>query len=278
MKQQAELMTRQALTGRFKGSPSEKKKAVTIVCCYIILKQSSKPGTINDLCNATQISKGTFAKAYSAYLKAYPNNKPLATDVCDAEIELTLKSLLKPVTNVQESNEILIRSQNLMQVFTKNTIKSSKLPKPSIYAVVYMTWKSYAKDGSRLNVSFSQFKEKLNFNIPSDISEGSIRKRLRELEEFLIKLLSNLQLIPKGKMDSKKKLPLFLVDVLDNASHLIYDARLGDEALESQQKIPSPVKGPIDGDAEISDSEIDSYLRREDEIAAIKKIRRSIDH
>lgn len=277
MKKRAEFLIRQSLTGKFWRSPAEKKDAVTCVICLLVLKEYSKPGTISDICNACQISRNLFAKAYYQYVAAYPRtklasqNEESGTSKCDDLVKEVVRNNFKGRNLTNDLEAIEDRACQLVRVFHAHTVKSELTLKPTVHAALFLAWKSMHT--SRVNFSLKDYQTQLCIKYSPDVKEEHIKKRLSKFQNCLVDLAKNLEWLKLPEKQLKKNISLYIKDILSNSSHLIYEIKMCEE--EEAEVDVTPVED-VDGDAEISDREIECYLRTDDEIAVLERAKSSL--
>lgn len=274
VRQQLKLDVQQALDAHFFRSSRWQMIAVASICAYITALRNGQSVTISEVCTIAECEKQQFASLYYQYLAHYPQNHP-GHQKRDQLIAGALKGLsFHPNQKVR----IMKLTAELLQLLDEVMLIESKNPTFVILAAAFVAWKSL--DRSRSAASFTKFR--LLTDMPAGSRFTRVTLFVKQLEDRLISLSGSIPWISQSKL-SRKNIALHVPEILQFKQTVVYDHKsrpAPSPTSKSQESNAAQVAvEDVDGDQEISDSEIDCYIRSAAEVSAVKRLREAAgDH
>ncbi|KAM4749583.1 transcription factor IIIB 50 kDa subunit [Rhinophrynus dorsalis] len=277
----------------------EKKEVLMGSCIYITCRQHGWPLTMATICSLLYSQKEIFASVYLDIVQVLKVDVP----------SLSLKDLVKshcrsfrlfqdsppaPPEYAEDLDKVLERTLPIVELAGETWLVTGRQPIPIVTAAAYLSWQSL-KPCQRLSCTIARFCKLSNTDLPPP----SI-KRLKEFQDTFLKLAAQLPWLKVLSLN-KKSVVQHLGDILKHRSYLLRKALAATstekamdkpEALSSAEE-PSPTtpflppclanskkrrhshafprgREDITGDEDISDSEIEQYLRSPAEMKAFQ--------
>ncbi|XP_063781528.1 transcription factor IIIB 50 kDa subunit [Pseudophryne corroboree] len=274
-----------------------KKEALMGCCVYITCRQHHWPLTMATISSMLYSKEELFTSMYLDLVQA------LKLDVPSMSIQELAKTHCKSFRLLQDSppthpeyaenlDRVLERTLQTLELANETWLVTGRHPIPIITAAAYLSWQSL-KPAPRLSCTFSQFCKLSETDQPPPAS-----KRLKELLENFLKLASQLPWLMRMSL-SKKTVVQHLGDILKHRAYLLRKALAAaemstselDDLVSPDQPRPSSLSLPpcltkprkrnytnafppnqdVTGEEDISDSEIEQYLRTPREIKALQQ-------
>lgn len=262
-------------------------------CCLIhFMKQNNLYVTIVDLCKKLKCTK-KIAFKYAKFLRAYLKKNPPVERVRSETEEMTFETKLDFSTRAflesvkVENKDVLIKKTTaLTKLAHACWLISGRSPEGVICACAFLCWKSM--NPSCQNLSFKQFC--MDFSIP--YSKGLLR--VAEIKNMLLKLGEKIPTLSKNYV-TKKNVLFHLDYILDNSESLRNDLLPNEFTTEDVDKKEfssfrkvfkkaSKKKPTLQmdktyeddmraSDIEISDTEISSYIRSDEQVKMIMSLK-----
>lgn len=275
----------------------EKKEAIMGCCVFITCRQHRWPLTMGTICSLIYSQKELFSAVLPKLVDALRIDLP-TFDLQDL-VESHCKSfrLLQDSPNVpqeyaEDLGRVLERTLQTVELAGETWLVTGRQPVPILTAAAFLSWKSLSPV-SRISCSLAKFCQWCDIGSPPAAAE----RRLKELLDTFLQLA---QQLPWLKMMSlnKKTVVQYLGDILKHRTYLLRKAMAAAEMSSTQQEdvteqaiqsspfLPPSMKNPrkrrynkafsegqpnVTGDEEISDSEMEQYLRTPAEIEAIQE-------
>lgn len=266
MKQELKAYVHQALSIEFYRSSRVKMVTIASICAYITVRRNGQPVTISEICAITKCEKQQFASLYYQYLAHYPQNNP-----GHQKLDQLIPGVLKGLSfHENEKVRIMKLTTELLQLLDQVMLIESKCPTFIILAAAFIAWKSF--DCSRSAVSFAKFR--LLTKIPADSRLKRVSMFVKQLEDRLISLSGSIPWISQSKL-TRQNISQYVTEILQLKRTVVYDYKSRPESHISKAETSdaAQVVEDVDGDQDISDSEIDMYIRSSAEVSAIKRLR-----
>lgn len=266
MKQELNKYVKDSLYAELHHTSRGKMISVAGICAYITMIKNGKPVTVSEICSITDCAKQDFASLYYKYLSQYPQNHP-GLQKLDQLIPCSLKAV-----SFEESEKLKINKlvHDLLALFDQIMLIESKCPSLLILAASFIAWKSLER--SRSATPFSKFRTITRLR--SEKNHATVLRHVKELEDQMIRLAASIPWLSHIKI-TRSTTSHYVNEVLQFKKSVIYDHK---SQVELNQIPPKPTAAPVveetvDGDQEISDSEIDMYIRSPAEVSAVKRLR-----
>ncbi|OCT86700.1 hypothetical protein XELAEV_18020389mg [Xenopus laevis] len=282
----------------------EKKEIIVGCCVYITCRQQQWPITMGTICSLIYAKKELFASLFMDIVQV------LKVDVPSISLQNLVKSHCRSFKLFKDSSEVPPQYAEKLDTVSERTVQTVELayetwlvtgrhPIPMITAAAYISWQSF-QPSRRLSCSLSRFCKLSDVDMPPPSTI-----RLKELQETLIKLAYHLPWLKILSLN-RKNIVQHLGDLLKHRALLlrralaVTEAELskGTEASSSTDQLnstlvflPPCVSNPkkrsrsvafpcgdldITGDEEISDSEIEQYLRTPAEMKDYQQVQSCI--
>ncbi|KAG8574838.1 hypothetical protein GDO81_009356 [Engystomops pustulosus] len=276
----------------------EKKEAVMGCCVYITCRQHRWPltfGTISSIIYSSyELVSSVFLELVQALRLDVPSLslQDLARSHCQS-FKLFRDCASAPKDYAEDLDKVLERTLQLLELASETWLVTGRHPIPVITAAVYLSWQSL-RPAQRLSCSLPRFCKLSEAELPSPTTI-----RLKELKDCSLKLASQLPWLKMLTINNKTVVH-HLGDILKHQGYLLRKAleavemssmKTGEgESPEQLQPcasfLPPCVAKPrkrryatafpdgdqeVDGDQEISDSEIEQYLRTPAEMACYQQ-------
>ena len=264
MKQELKKYVKDALDGEYYRSSRKKMVSIAAICAYITMIKNGKAVTVSEICSITDCEKQEFASMYYKYLSQYPQNHP-GLQKLDDLIPCSLKAV-----SFEESEKFAIFKliRELLALLDQVMLIESKCPTFLIFAAAFIAWKSL--DRTRSSTRFSQFRNITK--IRSDMKLTRVMMYVKELEERLISLSSSIPWISQIKL-TRSTISQYVSDILQFKKTVVYDHKSQVDKVCRESETAPVAEEVVDGDREISDSEIDMYIRSSAEVSAVKRLK-----
>ncbi|XP_043938984.1 transcription factor IIIB 50 kDa subunit [Protopterus annectens] len=281
------------------------KKEVMVGCSvYIACRQNNWPVTIGTVCSLLNADQSLFSKLYLSFLKELEIDIP-AVDLADL-VKLHCGSFLMlqsstsvPPKFAEDKLKVVERTVQIVELASETWLATGRQPIPLITAAAYLAWQSL-RPVDRRKCKLSFFCELAGVEVPR-----ASWLRLKEIIEILLKLASCLPWISVHKI-KKANIVMYISDVLQHHLFLLKVPLASSAASEDQSENGNPsvehkrklefcppsfkkirmddttpsnlekVEEKITGDEEISDGEIEQYLRTPDEVKAFQELHRCL--
>ncbi|XP_066449093.1 transcription factor IIIB 50 kDa subunit [Eleutherodactylus coqui] len=281
----------------------EKKEAVLGCCVYLTCRQHRWPLTLATISSMLYSKYELLSSVFMDLVQALKVDVPLMSiqDLAKSHCQsfrLFQDCQSAPTDYAENLDRILDRTSQLLELASETWLITGRQPIPMITAAVYLSWQSH-KPAQRWSCPFLRFCKLSETELPSPAV-----KRLKELKESCIKLASQLPWL-KATLN-KKTVVYHLGDILKHKNYLLRKAleavemssSESEECESSAQQSPvAPFLPPcmakprkrqhstafpnnlhhISGDEDISDSEIEQYLRTPAEMACFQQAQAQLD-
>lgn len=279
---------------KFNCKSTTSKAMIAGVCIYLVSVKEKNPVTFAHVSQAIGCDVNELGNVYTQVLLEFPSFKP---DVIPIE-HLVPATLNGAHFEEQERIKLYERVIQLICVQRECCLVEGRSPLHIITAAAFVAWKSL-KPYERRKVKLTQFCAKVGIKLKNTTSE-----RVAELLQALMILAAK---IP-GKEDikiTKDKIALYVDDVLSHRHSLFYDLHqciseknssddhnpsITNELMKTFKRNAGHKKNQDESNCvkveetsrqedaqEISDSEIDSYIRKPQEIKILKKLKKIYD-
>jgi transcription initiation factor TFIIIB Brf1 subunit/transcription initiation factor TFIIB len=282
----------------FNCTSKQTKMILASVCVYITLMNEKSPVAIGHICNAVGCNTSEFGKVYTQVIKDFPQFKPQSIPI-ENLISVTLS---EANFSKQELNKLEERVAQIISLEKECWLIEGRSPVHIIFAATFLAWKSL-KPYERSKVKLTEFCKRVNIEYKHTTCE-----RVTELFNALKTLASK---IP-GKKNlniTKTNIAVYITEILEYQNSLIYDLnqhmkfRSGKDDQNPKNKsidwmnafkrksnqingtngtIVDHVTKDFDyrtkSDEEISDTEIEDYLRDKSEVKMIKKLKKLVQN
>lgn len=276
------------------------KEILAAVCAYVTLMNFDNTIAIECVCNAVGCDGYQFKQIQNQLLADFPQLKPSGRP-----IEELVPSIVHDYKfDADEVQQLEQRVINMICIEKACWLVDGRSPIHLINAAIFLGWKSI-KPYARAKVRFHQFCETVGMK-----QHKTTHHRVKELTSALIRLANFLPAVDSQSIQiNKNNIALYIDDVLRYSNSLIYDLQMtlkesnkkkktngydddyfDDENWMKSFKRTKPVKkiksindgrrednNVANDDPDISDTEINSYLRSETEVEFIKKLRKKSD-
>ncbi|CAH2274622.1 transcription factor IIIB 50 kDa subunit [Pelobates cultripes] len=278
---------------------TQKKEAVMGCCVYITCRQHQWPLTMATICSLLYTKKEIFASIYPDVVQTLKLNVPLLS-LCDlvkshcTSFKLFQNSSSVPPAYVEDLNKVLERALQTVELASETWLVTGRHPIPIVTAAAYVSWQSL-QPSTRLSCTFVRFCKLSDVDLPPPS-----KKRLKEFHEIFLKLANQLPWLKMLSLN-KNTVVRHLGDILKHRSYLLRQALAATEtvkmstdsetysttgkASQSSPFLPPCITNPqkrsyrmafppgpqnLTGEEDISDSEIEQYLRTPSEIEEFK--------
>ena len=170
---------------------------------------------------------------------------------------------------VSETRAVHELTLQLLQLLDQVMLIEGRSPSFLVFAAAFVAWKSL--DRSRVHCSFSDFQRETRVRA----NLRSAQTLSKQLEEKLVELSLGL---PWIKLKRRCDVTLHVKDILCFSQSLVSDHRQRQERGRTVEDATSAVQASSreaeaeDGDREISDAEIDKYIRSRAEVQAVLRL------
>ncbi|KAM8972337.1 transcription factor IIIB 50 kDa subunit [Pelodytes ibericus] len=277
----------------------EKKEVVMGCCVYITCRQHNWPLTMATICSLLYSKKEIFASIYMEVVQV------LKLDVPSLSLQDLVKSHCKsfklfqnvpsaPPKYAEDLTKVLERTLQTVELASDTWLVTGRHPIPIVTAAAYLSWQSL-KPFPRLSCTFACFCKLSDVDLPPPAT-----KRLKELQDIFLKLAAQLPWLKVLSLN-KKSVVQHLGDILKHRAYLLRRSLAASqtesvttETLTSstaQSSATPPFLPPcltnpkkrnyhkafpqgrqdLTGDEDISDSEIEQYLRTPAEMEEFQK-------
>ncbi|XP_040198117.1 transcription factor IIIB 50 kDa subunit [Rana temporaria] len=283
----------------------EKKEAIMGCCVYITCRQHRWPITMGTVCALMYSQKELFSAVLPKLVEALRIDLP--TFDLQNLVESHCKSfrLLQNSSNAPEGfaeslGRVLERTLKTVELAGETWLVTGRQPVPIITAAAFLSWKSL-RPAPRISCSLIRFCKLCEIGTPTQ----AVKCRLRELLETFLQLAQQLPWLKMTSLDNKTVVQ-HLGDILKHRTYLLRksmaaaetsSAERGDLTASEEPNLSSsflppimkkPRKGCYDytftdgrpdvtGEEEISDSELEQYLRTPAEIEVIQQFQAKLD-
>uniref|UniRef100_A0A8C5WK89 Transcription factor IIIB 50 kDa subunit n=1 Tax=Leptobrachium leishanense TaxID=445787 RepID=A0A8C5WK89_9ANUR len=278
---------------------TQKKEAVMGCCVYIMCRQHHWPLTMATICSLVYSKEEIYASVYPDVVQTLNLDVPslslseLAKSHCKS-FKLFENSTPAPMGYVENLNKVLERTLQTLELASDTWLVTGRHPIPIITAAAYVSWQSL-QPSPRLKCTFSAFCQLCDVHLPPPS-----KKRLKEFHEIFLKLSSQLPWLKMFSLD-KNTVVRHLGDILKHRIYLMRRAITAEaEKVTTEPINPTSTASPcnktpflppcvmnpskrrryvdslpesqnITGDEDISDGEIDQYLRTPDEVEEVRR-------
>lgn len=280
---------------------TQKKEAVMGCCVYITCRQHRWPLTMATICSLVYSKEEIFASIYPDVVQTLKLDVPflsladLAKSHCKS-FKLFQSSTSAPAGYLEDLNKVLERTLQTLELASDTWLVTGRQPVPIITASAFVSWQSL-QPSTRLKCTFITFCKLCDVDLPPPS-----KKRLKEFQEIFLKLSSQLPWLKMFSLN-KNTVVRHLGDILKHRIYLMRRTIAAEAEKVTTEPInpssiacyseinpflPPCIKNPkkrrhpatftpesqnITGEEDISDSEIDQYLRTPDEVEEFKKAR-----
>lgn len=184
--------------------------------------------------------------------------------------------------HVQNTLQTLSFEENEANSIAHNTIELIRLQKKCIhveswsatsmtYATAFFAWKAEQIE-KRYKVSLKHFCSQ--FRIATNL-----RRHVAIVQKFLNDSVVLLPWTRKHCLPSKRMVIYYIKDILENPQTIACDylKKVAKKCSQKQFKCLPLEEMDVDGDQDISDSEIDCYIRSESEVKLISKLQQKLE-
>lgn len=248
------------------------KIALAGSCTYIVLRQHDLPVMISHICNLLQCSASEFNSAYKTILEL------TKIRISTPSIEELVPVVLKNISFGEEQEEIYKLVLSILELAASCWLTSGRTRQPYIIASAFIAWKSLSRN--RLNYAFKRFCKEKNIN-EHFISS---RIRLNELNSALLKLAEKLPWTEENQLKIKL-VPYLLKSILENSAFIyeeytkMSDADLDFKQFRSMRRKSKNYNEETNKETfseHFDDSEIDSYIRTDEQIRSLQNLAKKL--
>lgn len=263
---------------------TQEDAGVTAACClFQVFRENEQVIPIKTICRQIQCAKGKFShclKYVKSYEKDHPNSafnalKKMEDEISEEHPSVSMKSLIREVcsnADPEEKNVLMEKTTSLLKLADDCWLFTGRSPRSVVVACAYLCWKSLKP--SRKKASFVKFCKSFG------ISEPVAKLRIPELKELLLKLGKKIPHYNPNYVNEENLL-FHLTTILENSETLRNDLlpdthkrdavnfkeyttfRFPPDCVPRKEPKSSVIYAPDmnASDVEISDSEIESYIR-----------------
>ncbi|XP_068932024.1 transcription factor IIIB 50 kDa subunit isoform X2 [Petaurus breviceps papuanus] len=285
------------------------KKEVLVGCCVLVTcRQHNWPLTMGTICTLLYANLELFSGTYLQIVKVLGLDVPalsladLVKTYCSS-FKLFQVSPSVSVKFVEDKEKMVSRTLQLVELASETWLVTGRHPVPVITAAAYLAWRSL-QPGGRLTCSLSRFCKLAGVDLPHPA-----HLRVQELLAILLRMAGQLAWLRILNLD-KQTVVKHIGDLLQHRCILLRQA-FRDEAEEEEgdgeeagsstlgtlekkrpasspppllppcmlrppkRPCPTPADSSITGDEDISDSEIEQYLRTPREIRDFQRAQAS---
>ncbi|XP_067141933.1 transcription factor IIIB 50 kDa subunit-like [Centruroides vittatus] len=238
------------------------KIALSGCCAYVVLRRRGWPVLVSSVCNLLQCTASEFNRAFTTMREL------TGVGVTTPRTEELIPVVLKNVDLGEERERIYGKVTSLLRLASRCWLTAGRIPQPCIVAAAFVAWKSLSQ--KRLNCSFKKFcdeKKVKEYFVTS-------RKRLNELNDALLKLAEKLPWVEKNEL-RVKHVPYLLDDVARKFSSSETQFEEFRKASKRRAEREEENEGQTFSE-NFEDSEIDSYIRTEEEVAIVKNLEKKL--
>uniref|UniRef100_A0A023FKX6 Putative transcription initiation factor brf2 ixodes scapularis transcription initiation factor brf2 n=1 Tax=Amblyomma cajennense TaxID=34607 RepID=A0A023FKX6_AMBCJ len=263
--------------------PLTQQLAFAAACCYRVLRNNNQCILLHTLSSRAQCSGSQIWQALG-----------IIREITNQEtVHSTLDELLPEAAqflNASERKEVVSRATALLKPLRTCWFLEGRSPHNLAAALVFIAWKSL-DIATRTHVTYAAYCQRYSLSLMKATNDT-----VRSLNKVLIQLAGQIPWL-KGKKLSPKQAPAYVEDITRYSASLAIDAIREVGGSDSDQtatevsaaifktfrkskKRPScplhqdtdsPSKSCDDGGVDFSDSEIDNYIRSEQEAKAVKE-------
>ncbi|XP_077490622.1 transcription factor IIIB 50 kDa subunit-like [Amblyomma americanum] len=256
--------------------------AFAAACCYWVLRNNNRSILLHTLSSRAQCSGSQLWQALR-----------MIREITNQETtHVKLDELLPEATqfiDASERKEVVSRVTALLKPLHWCWFLEGRSPHNLASALVFTAWKSL--DITRTHISYAAFRQRYGLSLVTSSNDT-----IRALNKVLIQLAGQIPWLKEKKLNPKKA-TAYVPDIIRYSAALVIDAIRGANGSDSeqtatevfaasfktfrkcrkrpsssfQQDTDSASKSCDDGGMYISDSEIDSYIRSEQEAKAVKE-------
>ncbi|XP_077340952.1 transcription factor IIIB 50 kDa subunit [Lithobates pipiens] len=277
----------------------EKKEAIMGCCVYITCRQHRWPITMGTVCTLMYSQKELFSAMLPKLVEALRIDLPtfdlqhLVESHCKS-FRLLQNSPNAPEEYAESLGRVLERTLKTVELAGETWLVTGRQPVPIITAAAFLSWKSL-KPAPRISCSLAKFCQWCEIGTPPLAAD----RRLKELLETFLQLAQELPWLKMMSLN-KKTVVQHLGDILKHRTYLLRKAMAAAEKSSTEREdltasgepslssafLPPIMKKPkkrrydntftegqpdVTGEEEISDSEMEQYLRTPAEIEAIQQ-------
>jgi hypothetical protein len=281
----------------FNWTSKQTKTILSAVCVYVTLLQENRPFTITQVCHRIGCNAYEFGKVYTQVIKDFPLYKTFESIPIERLVGVTLS---EANFHEEEREALNQRVIDIINIERECWLIEGRSPIHIIFGAAYLAWKSL-KPNLRSKVKLTQF-----CNIVCIDYKHTTSERVTEAFNALKRLASKLPGKEKFKF-TKQNIAIYIDDILQYRTSLLYDLNqqmkcknknddqnslaksidwvnafkrktYGSKRQEEEQTQYQDVVNKTGSDEEISDTEIDSYIRDKKEVKLIKRLKKMCDN
>jgi transcription initiation factor TFIIIB Brf1 subunit/transcription initiation factor TFIIB len=266
MRQEVKKYLKDALDGDYYHSSRKKMISVAAVCAYITMIKNGRPVTISEVCLISDCEKQDFAAVYYHYLSRNPDQHP-GMQQLDQMIPCALKSV---TFDESENFKIFKLTHSLLSLMDQVMLIECRFRTVLIHAAAFIAWKSMNK--SRSSCTFKKYRTITR--IRDDLNLNRVLLFIKELEDRLISLCASIPWFTHSKI-KRSTIAQYVSEILKYKRVIVHSHTKISEVTIKQEPIDEKavIEPEVDGDREISDSEIDIYIRSPAEVRAVKRLK-----
>ncbi|XP_008845819.1 transcription factor IIIB 50 kDa subunit [Nannospalax galili] len=286
------------------------KKEVVVGCCVLITcRQHNWPLTMGTICTLLYADLDVFSGTYMQIVKLLGLNVPslcladLVKAYCSS-FKLFQASPLVPAKYVEDRDKMLSRTLLLVELANETWLVTGRHPLPIITAAAFLAWQSL-RPSDRLACSLARFCKLANVDLPYPAAS-----RLQEFLAVLLRMAEQLAWLRVLKLD-KRSVVRHIDDLLQHRHMLLrmaFQDGTAEVETQKQQQEPgqqevehsvfslpkgkrpaspallppcmlkppkriqsTPPASTVTGDEDISDGEIEQYLRTPQEVSNFQR-------
>ncbi|XP_015783873.1 transcription factor IIIB 50 kDa subunit [Tetranychus urticae] len=244
------------------------------VVAFIVTNQAGMILPMDTICGRVGCSLPEFKSILNMVLEANPSLKPTPKPIND----LIPHTLNEAKFDESESKVINERTDGLVKLVKDANLMDGKHPTYVIQAALCLAWKSIKpKERGPNKITFKKF-----CNICKLPYSETGNQRFKELLDFTCTLITYLPWTKVSKQDSKSDIAFHLMDILNHSTLLIHRHREANKpkipvVIQETSNLMKNYKPVIySEEPEISDKEIESYIRSKKEIEFIKDLQSNL--
>lgn len=282
MQSSKDLFAKIASKEPFKLDSSNTKLCLALSCLYFVSNREENPITLTELLNSSDCAFDHFGAILLRLEKNYPEIYPKKAKNIETLVPCYL---FKLTINDKEKPVIFDYATNLVWMWREALLVQSYNPVYVIYSALYFAWKAVSVD--RYQVNCTEFCKRVNIEHKPIISQR-VSFYLKILQNFYCcnPLHANTTVSPSLICSKIKEMIAMKRIILWNysTSPLNFHAQEIKKRKNDNCELPEMSSKKVrtnnsneDEEDDISDSEIDSYIRSESEVHILERLQESSD-
>nr|XP_006134119.1 transcription factor IIIB 50 kDa subunit [Pelodiscus sinensis] len=270
----------------------EKKEILVGCCVFVTCRQHNWPLTMGTICSLLYADKELFASVYLAVLKELELDVPALSlmDLVKTHLnsfKLFQSSASIPARFAEDKDKMVARTIQIVELASETWLVTGRHPIPIVLS-------RQGQDGCPDNPDCGAGQRDLAGDRPASHSHRPAHLRLKELNDILLRMASQLAWLRVLQVDKKtgsesslraagcagqaEGCPPGGKQKSSTGQRPLLPPCLLNPRKRLRTAAPSPAEQAITGDEAISDSEIEQYLRSQEEMREFRKAQAQARH